>query len=198
MRKPKQYLQELDRFGATLLPLSELSAFSYHKAYFEICRSQIVFGTEAGDQPGAQRRHIESSDFLDATYRFLKLTKTSQILSRYFKSDNLKINYIRARNPLRFDGKQKFHRDDIVYKSSPSLIECFFFMSDVSALSGGIEYARNATSGHLAVSPKNIRRVHAKNGDLLLIKSQILHRGTTRFSEKSRWILSFQIKNGLV
>jgi len=195
VRTPKHYSLELKWSGATLLPLSGLSALSFHKKYFDICQSEIATGAEVGDQPGAQRRYIESPSFLDATYRFLKFTKTNHILSQYFKSQKLKINYIRARNPIRFEGKQKFHRDDSIFKSRMSSIECFVFMSDVSALSGGVEYAQNTMNGRLSVSPKNLKRQTANKGDLLLIKSQILHRGTTRFSDRCRWILSFQIDN---
>ena len=193
MRTTKHYSLELKRSGATLLPLSGLSALSFHKKYFDICQGEIATGAEMGDQPGAQRRYIESPSFLDATYRFLKLTKTNSILCQYFKSQTLKINYIRARNPIRFEGKQKFHRDASVFKSRISSIECFLFMSDVGALSGGLEYAQNTIDGRLSVSPKNLKRKTANKGDLLLIKSHILHRGTTRFSDRCRWILSFQV-----
>ena len=193
MKTIKRQCRVLDRFGAVLLPFSQLTSLTWHRAYYSTCVEAILNGAEAGDQPGAQRRHIEHDEFLEATHRFLRQTGADKILSQYFKSKRLRVNYVRARNPLRFKGKQTFHRDDLMLKGGRSLIECFFFMSDVTALSGGIEYAKIVSLGRIGASPKNINRVHAKRGDLLLIKSQILHRGTTRYSKKSRWILSFQV-----
>ena len=195
LERISHYSHKLNVFGATLLPLSNIFAFSYHQTYVKLCNNHIKGGIEIGDQPGAQRRYIDNEEFLNATKRFLKITQSERLFFKYFKNTNFKINYIRGRNPLQFEGKQKFHRDDTIYKSKLSHLECFFFLSDINLLSGGIEYARNRSNGHPQISPKNICRVIAKRGDLLIMKSQTLHRGTTRFSCKSRWVISFQVQS---
>jgi len=195
LERINHYNHELNVFGATLLPLSKIFPFSCHQTYVKLCNKYIKDGIEIGDQPGAQRRYIDSEEFLKASNRFLKITQTNHIFFKYFKNNSFKINYIRGRNPLQFEGNQKFHRDDTIYKSKLSHLECFFFLSDINMLSGGIEYVRNRSNGHAQISPKNIFRVIAKRGDLLIMKSQTLHRGTTRFSNKSRWVISFQVQS---
>ena len=56
---------------------------------------------------------------------------------------------------IHFDSRaNKHYRDDLMLKGGRSLIECFFFMSDVTALSGGIEYAKIVSLGRIGASQK--------------------------------------------
>jgi hypothetical protein len=136
------------------------------------------------DQPGALRYHLDSINTVNLIKPWLNNEILSSSISYFFETSDLKIKYIRLREPIRGLGLQKWHYD-WHFNSHEKRLELFILFDQMNEKNGCTEI-KNIESG-------NIERIIASEGSLILMDSRVYHRGTRNRSGERRRVISLQI-----
>jgi len=139
---------------------------------------------EANDQSGSLRYHLDSTDTIELIKPWLNNRVLCNVISYYFEPLELKIKYIRLREPIKGFGLQKWHYD-WDFHSHEKRLEMFILFDDMKEKNGCTEI-KNTTSGI-------IEKIIATEGSVLLMDSSTIHRGTRNRSGERRRLLSLHI-----
>jgi hypothetical protein len=144
----------------------------------------IVELDEANDQPGALRYHLDNINTIKLISPWLNNHLLCSSILHFFETPQLKIKYIRFREPLRGLGLQKWHYD-WYFNSHEKRLEIFILFDQMNEVNGCTEI-KNIENG-------NTEKITASEGSLVLMDSRALHRGTRNKSGERRRVISLQI-----
>jgi ectoine hydroxylase-related dioxygenase (phytanoyl-CoA dioxygenase family) len=137
------------------------------------------------DQPGAIRYHLDDEEFVWLLLPWIEALPMRSFISDFFATNNFFITYVRCRSPLKNQGQQKYHRDWFTPKER---LEVFIAVDGVNQENGPLEVSTsNKTSRIIVMDP----------GDICILDSETLHRGTRNISGKTRRLISLHIASQL-
>jgi hypothetical protein len=136
------------------------------------------------DQPGCVRRYLDDKRFLSVVSGWLLNPIFENMMTSYFRSNELAINFIRYREPKAQAGLQSWHID---WKENHrrQRIEVFIALDDTHEANGctQIKFSAGDSIYYAAMSA----------GSVLVMDSTIEHRGGLNKSGRPRRLLDIQI-----
>lgn len=137
------------------------------------------------DQPGAIRYHLDNEEFVWLLLPWMEALPMRNFIANFFATNDFFITYIRCRSPLKHQGQQKFHRDWFTPKER---LEVFIAVDGINQENGPLE---------VRTSSKTSRLVVMDPGDICILDSETLHRGTRNISGNKRLLISLHIASQL-
>lgn len=183
--KCSNILAQLQFFGYTLLSSSNFFGSEEAFAQVSLLISHICCDlNDLQDQPGCLRFSLDTSGRLDLLYPWIADSRINSILQAYLCCQSLMVNFVRFREPLLGYGLQKLHRDWHA-SSSRSRCELFISLDSVDVHNGAIELQSFDGQSQILLQ--------MNPGDLLIMDSTLLHRGTLNTSGKRRRLIDVQL-----
>lgn len=177
--------KQLEKNGFAIL---DKNIFDLNKSKLSVLSEQLETLTKkldvANDQSGALRYYLDSVDTVNLIKPWLKNRILSSSISYFFETSELKIKYIRFREPIRGLGLQKWHCD-WHFNSHEKRLELFILFDQMNEKNGCTEIKK--------IGNGCIEKIMASEGSLILMDSRVLHRGTRNRSGERRRVVSLQI-----
>jgi len=182
-------LAQLQFLGYTLLQASNFFGSEKDLAQASLLIGQVCCNLDdLQDQPGCLRFSLETSGRLDLLYPWLADARVHFILKTYLCCQSLMVSFVRLREPLLGYGLQKLHRDWHA-SNSRSRCELFISLDSVDIHDGAIELQSFDGQSQILLQ--------MNPGDLLIMDSTLLHRGTLNTSGKRRRVIDVQLRSAV-
>lgn len=151
----------------------------------ESIKKHLEHSSCVNDQPGAIRYHLDNEKSVTLLLPWIESFPVQQFISKFFGHNDFFVCYVRCRSPLKNQGQQKYHKDWFVPHER---LEVFIALDSVDRKNGPLQ---------IITATGSSKFVFMKSGDICIIDSETLHRGTENISGKNRRLVSLHIASQL-